>query len=318
MRMNKILSISIIISLSAIGFLLIVNQEIYDGKIINTEENGNHSFDTSTYRKYIEFNHDDLQLKKEVVQFKITFHQDDVVDVQSKVAVLYVDETITSVYCLLTNGEKPLLMPQGFWYVPERKYLLVTPKMRISVGKLWIAKLFHGKIGSADEKSGHFEVQAGENWYLTLAVPTPSQEIGFSVVISSLYDSMEVTELTRHGNVELYCAAFNQFQGRYYSVKLHVLFGGCVCNVFKEITVKEGSLFHLWVAGHRKGTLDVSLPTGEQRHYDQNRIMVYTFLGNDTGTWKFAVKGWSFYYRMAVLLLSIDIDPHCRIEYLEQ
>ncbi len=318
MRMKKIISITAVLLLTALGFFMISNQEIYDGKIVNSEKNPNLSNDSISYTNYLDFNQDNLQLKKEVVQFKIMFHQDDVVDVQSKLVVLYVDETITSVYCLLTNGEKPLLMPQGLWYIPERKYLLVTPKIRISVGKLLFPKLFPDSIGSADEESGHFDVQAGESWYLTLAVPTPAQEMGFSVVISSLNDSMEVTELTRHGNVGLYCAAFNQFQGRYYSLKLHVLFGGSVCNVFKEITVKEGSLFHLWIAAHRKGTLDVSLPTGEQRHFDQEGIMVYMFLGNDTGTWKFAVKGWSFYYRMVVLLLSIDIDPHCRIEYLEQ
>lgn len=318
MPMKKILSISIIISLISIGLLIISNQEIYYGKIVSTEENRNASIDTTTYSNHIDFNQDDLQLKKEVVQFKITFHQDDVVEVKSKVAVLYVDETVTSVYCLLTNGEKPLLIPQGFWYVPERKYHIITPKIRLSVGKIWLTKLLQGKIGSVDEKSGHFDVQAGESWYLTLAVPTPSQEIGFSVVFSSVYESMEVTELTRHGNVGLYTAAFNEFQGRYYSLKIRALFGGSVCDVSKEITVRDGSIMYLWVAGHRKGSLDVSLPTGEQRHFSHEGIMVYVFIGNDSGTWRFAVKGWSVYYRMAVLLLSIDIEPYCRIEYYEQ
>ena len=67
--------------------------------------------ESATYCNFVEFNQDDLQLKKEVVQFKITFHQDDVIDVSSKMAVLYVDETITSAYFLLTDGEKPLLEP---------------------------------------------------------------------------------------------------------------------------------------------------------------------------------------------------------------
>lgn len=318
MIMKKIISISIIALLTGIGFILISSQDTYEFSIRNIEENEHLGTDTVTCTNHIEFTQDGLQLKKEVVQFKITFHQDDVVEVKSKAAVLYVDETVTSVYCLLTNGEKPLLTPQGLWYVPERKYHIITPRIRLSVGKIWITKIFQGKIGSADEKSGHFDVQAGESWYLTLAVPTLSQEIGFSVVLSSLYDSMEATELTRHGNVGLYTAAFNQFQGRYYSLKLHVLFGGCLCNVFKEITVRDGSVFHMWIAGHRKGTLDVYLPTGEQRHYNRKGIMVYMFLGNNSGAWKFAIKGWSFYYRMAVLLLSLDIDPHCRVEYFEQ
>jgi hypothetical protein len=317
MLMKKIISISIIISLIAIGFLMITSQEIYDGKLLNIEENRPALTDTTTYSNHIEFNQDALQLKKEVVQYKITFHQDDVIKVSSKMAVLYVDETITSAYCLLTNGEQPLLAPQCLWYIPERKFLVVTPRIRISVGKLWVATLFPGKIGSAGNDAGHFEVHAGESWYLTLAVPTPSDKMGFSFVVTSLNDSMEVTQLTRHGNVDLYSATYNHFQGRYYAVKLHVLFGGSVCDIFKEITVRDGSVFHMWVAGHRNANMDVYLPNGEQRHFNKQRLMAYVFLGNESGNWKFTAKGWSFYFRMVVALLYIDIDPHCQIEYLE-
>lgn len=315
--MKKIISISVIFSLTAIGFFMITNQEIYDGKIVNTEENGHIPNDTATYNNHIEFNQEDLQLKKEVVQYKITFHQEDAVEVSTKLAVLYVDETITSAYCLLTNGEKPLFIPQCQWYVPERRYLVVTPRKRISVGKLLLTTIFPDKIGSADSYSGHFDVHAGESWYLTLAVPTSSEKMSFSAVFTSMHDSMEVTQLTRHGNLDLYAASFNQFSGRYYAVKLHVFFGGSVCNVFKEITVRDGSVFHLWVAAHRNANLNVYLPNGEQRQFNKGRLMSYVFLGNESGNWKFVVKGWSFYFRMAVVLLYIDIDPHCRIEYLE-
>lgn len=318
MSMKKIISIALVFCLVTIGFLLIASQEIYDGKIINTDTNHTSCNHTNSYTNHIEFNQDDLQLKKEVIQFKILFHQDDIIDVTSQVAVLYVDETITSVYCLLTNGEKPLLMPQCQWYVPERKYLFMTPRIRISVGKYWIAKFLSDKIGSANNKSGQFEVHAGESWYLTIAVPTASQKMGFFVGLTSLNDSMEVVELVRHENLGFFVASYNQFSGRYYAVKLGVVFGGSICNVFKEITVRDGSVFHMYVAAHRNAYMDVDVPNKEQRHFNKDRIMAYVFLGNDSGTWKFAVKGWSFYFRMVVVLFYIDIDPHCSIEYLEQ
>ena len=296
---------------------MITSQEIYDGKLLNIEEEGYPYNDTTMYTNFIEFNQDALQLKKEVVQYKITFHQDDVVEVSSEMAVLYVDETITSAYCLLTDGEQPLLTPQCLWYIPERKFLVVTPRIRISVGKFWVAKLFPGRIGSTDNDGGHFDVQAGESWYLTLAVPTPSDKMGFSFVMTSVNDSMEVTQLTRHGNIDLYSATYNQFQGRYYAVKLRALFGGSVCDVFKEITVRDGSVFHMWVGGHINANMNVYLPNGEQRNFNKQRLMSYVFLGNESGTWKFTAKGWSLYFRLVVALLYIDIDPHCRIEYLE-
>jgi hypothetical protein len=318
MKMNKILAISVLMTLGAVSFFMITNQVSYEGKITNTSETQIPYRDTTSYQNHIEFNQNNLHLKKEAAQFKITFHQDSEVDVSSIVSVFYVDETITSAYCLLTNGEKPLLTPQCQWYVPERKYLLITPHIRISVGKYWVAKLFPDTIGSADTKSGHFDVHEGESWYLTLAVPTTSEKTDFSVSLSSLHDSMEVVELPRQRNLDLFVASFNQFSGRYYAVKLGVLLGGSICNVAKEITVRNGAVFHLWVAAHKNAEININVPNGEQRHFNKERLMAYVCLGNETGTWKCTVKGWSFYFRMVVILFYIDIDPHCNVEYFEQ
>jgi hypothetical protein len=60
--------------------------------------------------------------------------------------------------------------------------------------------------------------------------------------------------------------------------------------------------------------MTVYLPDGEEKEFNQKRIMEYAFLGNDTGTWRFTVKGWSFYFRMVVVLFYIDIDPHIKNE----
>jgi len=307
--MKKIISISMSAILIGAG-LFIISQETHDGLILRTDEISDSQNVSANYCNFVEFNQDELQLKKEVVQFKITFHQDDVIDVSSKMAVLYVDETITSAYFLLTDGEKPLLEPVCLWYVPERKFLLRTPRIRLSVGKFWFVTLLQDKVGSAHNTSGDFDVQTGESWYLTLAVPTVSEKSYFSIVFKSLYDSMEVTELTRHSNLELLSPTYNQFSGRYYAIKFGMFGGGSLCDISKEITVTDGSIFYIFVAGHRKGTMMVYLPNGEEKQFNQKRIMEYAFLGNESGQWKCTIKGWSVYFRMAIVLFYIDIDPH--------
>ncbi|MBE3137261.1 MAG: hypothetical protein IMZ43_07740 [Thermoplasmata archaeon] len=314
MQMKKIVSISLIISLTIAG-LLMISQETNDGALLKTDEISGPQNESISYSNLVEFNQDALQLQKEVVQFEITFHHDDVVDVSLNMYVYYVDETITSGYCLLTDGEKPLLEPRVLWYVPERKYSIITPKIRLSVGRFWLVKILNdaeGKIrfGSAYNDSGRFDVQAGDIWYLTIAVPIISEKSGYSVVFKSLDKSMEVNQLARHNNVGLYSANYNQFSGKYYAVKLSILGGFSVCDVFKEITVKNGSIVTIDVAGHRKGNMMVYLPNGEEILFNKKGIMQYRFLGNETGSWKFTVKGWSIYFRMQVVLVYIDIDPH--------
>jgi hypothetical protein len=312
--MKKVISISISALLIAAALLIFPSQETYDGIVLEDEAEDMEN-NSINYSNFVEFNQEKLQLQKEVMQFEITFHQDDVVDLSMNMFVSYVDETITSVYCLLTDGEKPLLEPRMLWYVPERKYSLVTPKIRLSVGKFWLVKILNdkeGKIrfGSAYNDSGRFEVNSGDTWYLTLAVPTSCEKSGYSIILKSHYISMEVNQLTRNCNVHLFSANYNQFSGKYYAVKFHILGGCSVCDIKKEITVINGSIVNMYVGGHRKGSMQVTLPDNVEKQFNQKGLMVYSYLGNQSGKWKFVVQGWSIYFRMQVVLMYIDVDPH--------
>lgn len=314
--MKKLISVSISTSLIVAGLLVIVNQGS-DKCTPMIDETGSTRNESARYSNFVEFNQEMLELEKEVVQFQIMFHHDDVINVSLNMFVYYVDETITSGYFLLTDGEKPLLEPRCIWYVPERKYQIITPKIRLSVGKFWLVKILNDKegkirVGSASNDSGRFDVQDGDTWYLTLAVPTSSKKSGFSVVFESLYDSMEVTQLERNGNVGLYSASYNQFEGKYYAIKLSWFGGFSACNVFKEIMVKNGSIIDASVGGHRKGNIVVYQPNGEEKTLNHKGFMHYVFLGNVTGSWKFTVNGWSIYFRMGIVLLYIDINPHVK------
>ncbi len=311
--MKKIISVSIIALLPAAGFLIMTNQEINDAAIPKTEEITSTKNDSTSFSTLIEFNNDDLQLKEEAVQYKITFHQNDTVNVTVKIVTMYVDEASTCAYFLLTDGEEPLLEPALVCFIPERKYLLVTPKMRFSLGKWWFMKIFKDKVGQSNNDSKQFEVTEGENWYLTLAVPTSSEKSYFSIIFSSLNDSMEVTQLTRHHNLGIFTPSFNQFSGKYYAIKFGFLGGASICDISKELAVKDGTIIHMIVAGQNKGKMMVSLPNGEETQLNQRGLMNYIFLGNVTGNWKFAIKGWSIYFRMAIVLFYIDIDPHVKM-----
>jgi hypothetical protein len=315
-HMKKIISISLIAILIVAGWMMYPSQKTSDGTVSELVVDEIQD-DTVKYNNVIELTQENLQLHKEVIQYEITFGQDDVVDVSWYLYVSYIDETITSVYCLLTDGAIPLLEPRILWFIPERKYSLVTPKIRLSIGKFWMVNILNDKegrirIGSAFNDSGSFEVNAGDTWYLTLAVPTSAEKSGFSVLLNSMNSSMHIRQLTRKGTVDFFSANYNQFSGKYYAVKL-LLLGGCsICDVNKEITTLNGTILNVYVVGHRKGSMQVILPDGQEKLFDQKGLMIYKFLGNETGTWKFFIEGWSLYFRMQVVLMYIDIDPHVR------
>jgi len=316
MHLKKIISILIIISLSLISIIILESeQDIPYSRSVETQRNHTQN-QSMSYSNHLEFTHKTLQLEREVIQFEIKFHSDDVIDVSSQTYVHYVDETVTSVYCLLTDGEKSLLEPSGGpYYIPYRKYLLITPRIRLSFGKFWLVNALNDKqgklrIGTMWNTSGQFEVQAGDTWYLTLAIPASAEKTGFSVSLNSVNNSMEFNQLVRHGNLGFYSAVYHQFSGKYYALKLSWLGGFALCDVCKDITTKDGTILQITVAGHKTGSLMVLKPTGEELNFDKDKTIRYTYFGNETGAWKVAVKARSFYFIMDASLLYIDIDPH--------
>jgi hypothetical protein len=315
---KKIFTIAVVISMLIPGCLFYSYQHI-NQNITHADQDTQVSPNESTnYSTSIEFNQETLHLQQEVAQYEIKFRHNDSVDVSVSMYVSYVDSIITSNYFLLTDGVKLLMKPRNVFYVPERKYVLITPRIQISIGKFWLIKLLNdreGKIrvGSASNDSGHFDVHSGDTWYLTLAVPTSSEKSGYDVTFTSHNNSMEVTQLMRNGNLGFFAANYNQFSGKYYAVKLSILGGMSICNINKEITTQNGSIIDVYVVAHRKGSMIVSRPDNEEKSFNEKAFMHYAFLGNETGKWTFKIKGWSLYYRMLVTLLYIDIDPHVQM-----
>lgn len=310
--MKKIVSLSLILCLSTGSLIFFIhpdnNAHDLPDEIEIIENN-------QQYENVIEFNQDTLQLQEEVIQYAITFHYDDIINVSASLFVSYVDETIVSSYFLLTDGKQPLLEPRFIWYAPERKYVLTAPHLRISLGRFLLIELLNrrfGKLqfGSSCQDTGHFPVRSGDTWYLTLAVPTSSEKSGFSIVFTSTTPSMEYHQLTKHKNIGMYVGSYNQFSGHYYSVKFTILGGFSLCDINKQLTTTTGSIIEFSVAGHRKGTMTVITPDGTKHELHEKPVIRYTHLGTDTGDWAFTFSGRSLYYRIGAVLLFIDVPPY--------
>jgi len=320
---KKIVAITVIPLLIISGCVIYFYPKINQYVITETQVVNDSHNESNKYSNFIEFNQEKLQLQNEVAQFEIKFYDNDTIDVSLFMYVSYVDKIITSNYFLLTDGSKPLMEPRCLSYVPERKYVIVTPRIQLSIGKFWLIKMLNDRkgkyrIGSSYMDACHFDVHTDDIWYLTVAVPTSSEQSGYDITFKSIYNSMEIHQLTRHSNLGLFSANYNQFSGKYYAIKFSILGGLSICNINKEITARNGSIIDFGIAAHRKGSMVVTLPNGEDISDNKKGFIHYIFLGNETGNWKFTFKGWSVYYRIAALLLYIDIDPHCLFSSIDK
>ncbi len=315
---KKIVGVVVIASLIISGCAFLGYDNISD-YVMDTIQGAHNSYNLSSNQtNFFEATQEKLQLHHEVVQFEITFHGNDSVDVGVSMYVSYVDRTITSNYFLLTNGTQPIMAPRSLFFIPDRRLELVTPRMKLSIGRFWFITFLNERqgrirIGSSYTDSHHFDVHPGDTWYLTLAVPTSSELSGFNVTVRSTNDSMEINQLARASTIGLYAASYNQFSGKYYAIKFGIFGGFSFCNINKEITTRTGSIIDFGIAAHRKGTATVTLPNGEVKSNNDKGYIRYMYLGNQTGDWKFTFKGWSLYYIVAAMLLYIDIDPHCSL-----
>ena len=319
MNVQKIAVVVLVVSLVGTGYLILMANTGLDLFHRLPDSIQPNLAQRSSYANLLTFDQQELQLKHEVVQYEIKFHHQDVVNVSVSMYVRYIDRTITSEYFLLTDGEKPLFRPLLLFYVPERKYSLITPRFHLSFGQFFLWKFLdhRGKIfmGSGGTFSKDFSVHDGESWYLTMGVPTTAEQSIYSVVFTSENTSMDVSQLTRHDKLGFYSADYHQFSGKYYALKLLFLGGFSICDVNREATTTSGLIISMFAVGHRKGSMTITLPNRTALQSDQKRAIVVNYIGNQSGVWQMRVKGWSLYFRMAVLFLYIDIDPKCNELY---
>ncbi len=298
-----------IIALSSALTLLMFGQEKPFFNQQGIEETGKASV---VFSDNIEFSQDTLMMEHAARQYRIIFHEDAIINVSLQMLNRYTDNTVTSEYLLLTNGTSYVLPARYLVYYPERTVSITTPRRTFSIGRHWLMSFLDKRniitFGLYWSEKKEFQVTKGTSWYLTLAIPSTLSRGNLSIRFLADSKSMEVIDLGITNNVGVLSS--NQL-GRYFGVKI-ASFGCSFCNIEKEVTTRNGSIIIFDIAGHRKGTMNVIKPDGEVFHSKNPKIMVYSYIGNETGTWKFTLKAHSFLFKVIVSLIYIDVNPYVK------
>jgi hypothetical protein len=219
-------------------------------------------------------------------------------------------------FLMLTDGNRSILPQQidmlYLSYVPMVTIDITARNNRFTIGQQFITVLLQ-KVRFGLEKTLATDVMVKKNtvWYLTIAVLTPA-EGDITVKFASQHQSMELQQIERHRNLELFSAYDNDFSGTYFGVKLFVFGLSFAKNLNKKIETTKGSIIHFTSGGHAKGNIKVQEPNGKIFSDDTRFITVYTYHGNQTGLWSFTANGRSFRWKYGITLFFIDIDPHFR------
>jgi hypothetical protein len=268
----------------------------------------------------------DLQLDHEVIQYKIIFHKNDIINVSTRLLIQQSGNDVEPKSCLLicTNGTSSIFEKSNvsfLFYVPSALLLDVTMfRHRIAIGgSIFFRILNHTRfrIGIARELSNDVTVKNGDVWYLTLADTdkSPGEQLIFTCISLSSSASMEIIQLERHSDIGFYSALDNDFEGHYLGFKLPFLpFGVSIAsNLHKEVNTLRGSVVYFCSVGHLRGRIRIEAPNNRTYLNANNGMALFTYCGNWTGTWNFSSSGVGFPWKHNVMLFYADVDPHIKL-----
>ncbi|MBN1859875.1 MAG: hypothetical protein JW840_00280 [Candidatus Thermoplasmatota archaeon] len=277
----------------------------------------------SEYSACVVVDQADLQLDHEVAQYALLFHENDTINVTACMILqhLELDLEPQAILLALTNGTTAIFeeYPVSFlFYVPSALLFDMTiGGHRIAFGgRIFFRLLSHTRcrIGVSQVLSEEVHVKKGEIWYLTIADYSRKPGEVLRVTFQSVHmtSSMELLQTERHSTLGFYSALDNDFDGRYIGVKLPFLpFGFSMTNnLHTEVTTTRGSLLYFSSVGHTKGRLKVEAPGSTVYVNTKKRLALFSYYGNQTGTWNFSASGIGFPWKHMVVLFFVDADPH--------
>lgn len=278
---------------------------------------------TANYTSHIALDQKDLKLDHEVIQFKIIFHEKDTINVSVQLAIEEMFREPTACLMMITNGSTSIFgntTVLSFSYLPTGTIVDTTIfHYRFIFG----GKLFHKllsftrfRIGQAVKLSKNVQVQSGDVWFLTMVELNSKLGEELKVAFRSLmsFSSMELVQLNRSSNLGFFSSLDNDFEGIYMGFKIPFLpFGFSIAhNLHKEVILLKGGLINFASVGHRKGKITVEMPNGKIYTNPNKMVAIFSYCGNQTGTWKFSASGWGFPWKHVVVLFYIDVDPHIK------
>jgi hypothetical protein len=269
----------------------------------------------------------ELQLKNEVIQYKVIFHKNDTINVTAFLMLQQTEKDFEPQACLLmlTNGTENIFENSNIsflFYIPSALLFDMTVfGYRIALGgKLFFRFLNHTRIriGVTKHLSNIVRVKNGDIWYLTIAEFNckPGKKITVTFKSLSSSSSIELIQMERHMDIGLDSALDNDFEGRYIGCKLPFLpFGFSIAdNLHKEIVTSRGSIVYFSSMGHLKGKIKVEAPNNNTYINDNNKIAIFSYLGNWTGNWNFFASGIGFPWKHNVILFYADVNPYVKNE----
>lgn len=264
---------------------------------------------------------DAMNLNHEVVQYRIVFHDDTMVNISVFMALQQTGEDYEQMcsFIMLTDGNRSVFGDEYQYFfindVPSGSIVdLNVFGNRICIGGKIFCKVLQRtrfRIGSSVTHNEDVKALNNSVWYLTVAQLDNMHEEMLSVSLKATGECMEVQQIHRGDKMGFYTSVNNDFEGRYFGFRLPLLpFGFSIArNLHKQITTTEGSVFIFSSIGHMFGRLTVAYD-GDSYADDTRKHILLSHMGNMTGVFDFSASGIGFPWKHIVYLFYMDVNPY--------
>ena len=262
-----------------------------------------------TYLNNKVFSQSTEQLNGEVVQYKITFHDNDIVNYKMDIS-----------YNLVGKGNVFYLI-----YLTDGNFTVTSHLSGENLGRLFDITTFRkhrslgGKTSSSIGETSASDIITVKNntvWYLTIAVARSINE-SLSVAFETEKESMEINSIGRTDAVTLVSAVDadykdGKFFGRYKGYSIFGI-GLSHCNIYKEIPVSNGGIMCVDMFNYVDGEMEIGNSFG-YRHQnfrpDNSSILMSTTYINSVEYWFITAQNYAVGKKSSVLAFVVDVNPY--------
>jgi len=271
--------------------------------------------ETITYNNEYLIDQASEKLNGEVVQYKITFHENDRFSYETYIN--YHLTTTGSVFYLvyLTNGEQTTALHLS-GESSGKLFDLTTFRKHRMIGKNANVK---GNLSDFNTTS----VKKDESWYLTIAVANSINET-LTVHLTSTKESMEITPLLRTNNVTLSSAInadYNdgKFLKRYRGISFLGL-GFSLCYADLTFPVKHGGIICTDMRNQKQGFVYIGTnwseiwTNGMTETPNEASILISSTDAKGIKNWRVYSEALGYPRKISLLTLVVDVYPYSSIQ----
>lgn len=272
---------------------------------------------TPKYTSSISIDQSNEKLDGEVVQYKITIHNDTWFNIKMNITYQIVHTGPIAYLFYLTNGTKVITLHISDEAVGRFYDITTFRKHRKFGGNL----RFYPKKGDTGSTSSFdtLNVKSNDTWYLTMAVAKSGIE-SMSISFETKKECMEISQILRNDKVSIASAINADFKDgnnifeRYWGFSVFG-FGWSHCIVTKLIPVTQGGIICADMFNYRKGMLEVRSSFGyfQQNHDPKNASILFSC--NNASLikyWYVYAKAIGFPRKTSILAFVVDVPPYSK------